>query len=486
PDLTRTPDLTQAPTPPTAPRPPAGTDESGRHDVQEPLSRGPRPTESLASLLADQGNPRTRPVDDLLTPAARRADGEDGAGTPWSTPSPLLRQDQAGPPQQQSRPRPVDADEPAPVPVPGPVPVPVPVPVPSPVHHTAPAGGSDLRPGYASTTVTPPAGPHRADETPSPLRSYEARYGTLPTGGRATELVVKLHLDTARVQEFPDRVAALRRRVLEGAAEAYNSGHRLPDGSVLRVRVEFTDAPDTADQTVRLHGTTVRQDEANWGLTADRDALGHQIGRILGLREDSREVYREGGTDRSAGGPAPQRLRTVGAVLAEAFGVGPGPGAPERPLVPQTVRTTSLYGSDGPDGAGGHLLRTAVRQAHADGLFRENPNRTVHLDPAAGSGERGRTFFPSHWTADEAVYAAEQAFRDSRGRGPDAPHWEGEYAGVRIAGEQRDGVITGFRPVDDQGSLTPPPYAPRRPAPPGPDDLGRPREFGDRRSLDGV
>ncbi|MFB7473496.1 EndoU domain-containing protein [Kitasatospora sp. NPDC056184] len=445
--------------PPAGPKPPAeGT------KPEPPLTPGGRRNGGAGSEQQVPHIATSSTADHLTTPDAQNQQGPQNQQAPQHQP------DQT---QQQPLPQPTDADQPPTVPA------------------APPTAGSDLRPGWTTAQVQPPAGPRAANEAPSPLRPYEARRGTLPTGEPATELVLRLHLDgSALPAGSGPSVAALRRRALAGVADAYNNGHRLPDGSVLRVRVEFTGSAATAHHTVRLHDRTVRQNEGDWGLRAGRDVLGHEIGRVLGLREGPRVVHRVGGTDRVDAGPAPRGLRTVGAALDDAFTPDHGPegpaAGPAAPLVGPTVRTASLYGADGRDGAGGHLFRPAVQQAHADAPFHENPNRTVQLPPSAGTGEPGRTFFPPHWTADEAVYAAEQAYTDARNRGldPTAPHWEGEYAGVRITGEQQDGRITLFRPADDQGTQPPPPYAPDRPAPLSPSGTGG--GFGDRRAMTGV
>ncbi|MER5352520.1 EndoU domain-containing protein, partial [Kitasatospora sp. NPDC002551] len=457
----------------------------------EPLSppRVPRPAATETDLsAAPTGTHVTTSAGPLLpgadTTTVPRPDSLSGPVTPLPSP----RQDRTTDTQDQDLPnapaenpvQPADTLQPAPAPVPAPAPAP------APAHQPGAGSTSDLRPGHTTTQVHPPAGPRAQGEAPSPLRPYEARRGTLPTGERATELVLRLHLDDSGLERTPpSALTALRRRALEGVDETYNNGHRLPDGSLLRVRVEFVGSPDAAHHTVRLHDRSVRQSESDWAVKAGRDTLGHEIGRVLGLRDGSREVYRDGGADRPAQGPTPRRLRTVGLALDDAFAPVGAPAAPARPLVAEAVRTSSLYGSGGPEGTGGHLLRDSVRQAHADGRFQENTNRTVRLRPADAAGEPGRTFFPPHWTADESVYAAEQAFRDHRTRNPDAtgPHWEGEYAGVRIVGEQNDGVITGFRPDGEQGTQPPPPYAPKRPDPRFREITERPVEFGDRRLL---
>lgn len=233
---------------------------------------------------------------------------------------------------------------------------------------------------------------------PPPVRPYEVRRGQLLNGDPVTELVLRLHLDHRGVpQDQAGRVTALRERVGLAVNDAYNGGHRLPDGSRLQVRVEFADSAANADHTVRVHRGTVRQDEANWGLRAGREVIGHELGRVLGLHDGPRELHRAPGADRTVV-DWPRRLRTVGATVDEAF-------APEHTehtehttvaaanprRITGQVRDTALYGPDGETGTGGTLLRPSVDEAFP-GQLRTNPNDTVRLSaPAAPAVRPGRS-----------------------------------------------------------------------------------------------
>ncbi|WP_344345417.1 EndoU domain-containing protein, partial [Kitasatospora putterlickiae] len=372
---------------------------------------------------------------------------------------------------------------------------PRPEPGPAPADPNSRTG---LRPDPDTRRVRPPVGPRAEGEAPSPLRPYEVRRGLLLNGDPVTELVLRVRLDASDVPAADAaRVTALRERVHESVARAgYNGGHRLPDGNRLQVRVEFVESPGDADHTVRVHRGTVRQDEANWGLRAGRETIGHEIGRVLGLHDGPLELHRATGAERTADWP--RRLRTVGAAVDEVFApdrtpdqapgqtppvAGPAPAAAP-PRIADAVRDTALYGPDGEDGTGGSMLRPSVDLAYA-GQLRTNPNDTVTLPAPAGPGGADRTFFPRHWSTEEILYAVEQAHLDSRRYGTDAssPLWMGEYAGVFITGTQRNGEVTGFRPHHGQGDEPPPPYAPRRPLPPHPAELTAPPGFGDRRAL---
>ncbi|MGW2543972.1 EndoU domain-containing protein [Kitasatospora sp. NPDC001574] len=143
-----------------------------------------------------------------------------------------------------------------------------------------------------------------------------------------------------------------------------------------------------------------------------------------------------------------------------------------------------MYGR--PGGDDGHLLTPGFDRAHPGAKYQENPNGSLRMVPPSGGGTAARTLFPPHWNADEAVYAAEQAYLTAGPGGPGPVRWTGEYAGVRIEGDATGGAITSFRPSDDQSGPNPPPYAPNRPVPDHAAALGKPVAPGDRRALTGV
>ncbi|MFL6052139.1 MAG: EndoU domain-containing protein [Actinoallomurus sp.] len=208
---------------------------------------------------------------------------------------------------------------------------------------------------------------------------------------------------------------------------------------------------------------------------------------------------------RARGGPGrlyvpPRVLRQLSAAVESALRV-PRTGAstdarpsadalPERARFSLDVRRAALHGDR--DGVGGHLPphplsdRPAVVKVGAvnpNGTFRaEIPGQPVRHAGGQGSGwwrasagylfpgsvreegspPRGRMMFPEHWTEDDAVYAAEQAYLHAlRHAGirpdperPGAYRWVGEYAGVRVEGQLVHGEFTGFRPADDQAGLS--------------------------------
>ncbi|KJY26307.1 EndoU domain-containing protein, partial [Streptomyces sp. NRRL S-495] len=426
-------------------------------DPKPPVA--PQQTTSAASTLLGQDSTVTRDSDRTEAPAPPPRTGAFDLPSQPRTPGR----------DESDQPRTTGRDETDPLP---PREQPLAPTVPVPLTNSL----TELRPNPATRRVEPLAYLQiEGAPAPPPLRPYQVRRGRSLTGDPVTELVLRLHLDHTGVpQGQAGWVTVLRERVGLAVNAAYNGGHRLPDGSRLQVRVEFAESAAKADHTVKVHRDKVDQDEANWGLRADREVIGHELGRVLGLVEGPSELHRAPGADRTAV-DWPRRLRTVGDTVDEAF-------APEHasadhtpapaPRITGEVRDTALYGQDGGSGTGGSLLRPSVDAAYA-GQLRTNANDTVRLPAPDGSGAQPRTFFPRHWTVDHIVYAAEQAHLASRRSGTDdsSPVWTGEYAGVTITGTQRDGVITGFRPHHEQVDAPPPPYAPQRPLPPHRGDL---------------
>ncbi|KJY26285.1 hypothetical protein, partial [Streptomyces sp. NRRL S-495] len=73
------------------------------------------------------------------------------------------------------------------------------------------------------------------------------------------------------------------------------TGHRLPEGDVLVVRLEFVDDPDAAHHLIRVEDGTVREHSDLWGLHTESTVLAHEVGHLFGLPDEYRErrLYEE-------------------------------------------------------------------------------------------------------------------------------------------------------------------------------------------------
>ncbi|MFD7729397.1 EndoU domain-containing protein [Kitasatospora phosalacinea] len=408
-------------------------------------------------------------------------------------------------------------------------------------QHT-PAGESPTVLG--TREIRPPVNEFARNQAARAFESFQATKLKLPDGDTETLLTLRVHLDTRHLDPAaPDTaqaLEALKQRARKGVADAYDLGQRLPNGDRLRVEVEFVDDPADAHHTATVHPEQRREDLRNWSLHSDATTLAHELGHAMGLADEYREagggprpVYPDAGlmgtwyfdkegnplldadrTGLGSGGKAPssvlkaRNLRQLGATVDAAFGPAPSPhpDLPARARFDEDTRRRALYG--GPSG-GGHLYAPAGSgrdrpapvpgSTHRNGTYRvvggpADQFRPRPDDPAGDlAGVRHRTVFPEHWTEDDAVYAAEQAYQHAlrTGRitetGPYSYHWEGEYGGVRIEGEVRAGEFTSFRPSDRQHDLETPAHLLPRP-------LGQPfdlrgddlLQYGDRHTMTGV
>ncbi|WP_407918411.1 EndoU domain-containing protein, partial [Kitasatospora sp. NE20-6] len=392
-------------------------------------------------------------------------------------------------------------------------------------------------------------------------RRFEAGRVRLANGDIETRAVVRIFLDMQLAGHGPialKLIGDLEQRARDGVAARYNQGSRLPNGDVLNVAVEFVRRQTDAHHTVLVHPDVIRENFMNWSVESHRDAIAHEIGHLLGLHDEYREVggeirpvYTDGAlmagftvdgrgrpvvdNDRAVVGwglgrmrIAPRHLRQLGAWIGTALDGAGGrdlvraDGRPSRASFSLDVRRAVLYGKAGvgglllPSGMSGRVRPVPVGVANANGTFRaEYPadavdatTRETLAHPVVGdlsvtllprTDTRSQVMFPAHWTEDDAVYAAEQAYLDALrndgvwplGASTDAFRWRGVYGGVRIEGELHRGEFTSFRPAADQQGLTIPPYLPEavQVAGQGPrfgqrvEDLAR---YGNRRTRTGV
>ncbi|MFE2105949.1 EndoU domain-containing protein [Kitasatospora sp. NPDC059463] len=351
-----------------------------------------------------------------------------------------------------------------------------------PAHEAPPPNLAIVR-VLRTVEVEAPADPALHSSTATRLRGFQANRAVLVDGRPAVEVVVRIHLDTSGLPAGEDHTAALRnlrRRARQGVDEYYNTGHRLPDGDALVVRVEFTDDPGRAHHQVEVRtpapGERIREHSGLWGLDTERTVLAHEFGHLLGLPDEYRErrvrvettdedgessvVVREirprpshldgtlmGGThagnnrirfDQDAGiisddtdfrfTLAPRHLRELGRAIEDAL--GPGAGAPVRGDLPRRAAfgrdalQTSTFGDT--RNPGGHLLPPA-------GSDRTGPGRVLRVERngvvvADFSGE-GASTLPRPRRLDAVSAAADDLIVPGSGRRRMFPrNWTSEDA----------------------------------------------------------
>ncbi|MGW1108816.1 EndoU domain-containing protein [Streptomyces sp. NPDC002540] len=348
--------------------------------------------------------------------------------------------------------------------------------------------------------------------------------------------VVKLH---AKIEREDQENWSL---TTKAGVLAHEVGHLVGLEDEYRDGADFGRRAVYQDEALMVGPATVDPRGRGANLDMDHPADDRRLGRNW---LPPRHLRQLGAPIEAALGTA--RLRVDGNVVFSTAADRLEPGAlPTRAHFSEETRRAVLYGEPR-TGGGGHLppagMSARPRPVALEGTA--NPNGTYRAEypglparpgladrshPLAGDlhvRRRGQMMFPDHWTEDDAVYAAEQAYLDALRSGRVVPvpgrdgvfTWTGVYAGVRIEGELKHGgplrtgldgargaSFTGFRPSDNQTDqyghhpegvspkpLVAPAYAPlpAKPTKPqsGPafgqrvEDMTR---YGNRRTLSGV
>ncbi|MFE5238788.1 MULTISPECIES: lonely Cys domain-containing protein [unclassified Streptomyces] len=169
-------------------------------------------------------------------------------------------------------------------------------------------------------------------------------------GESVTDLTVKV--GAGATGELPDGVWE---KVIGGVGEAFNApGHRLPNGDLLHVTVERVEAdPHPSGLNVRFIPRDEQMTRSAWWADADPVDYAHEIGHLLGLRDESRHTvaphrpdvegsllgdYRRPAPDGLAqGGLRGRHLQLLAAHIGDVGPAGTTAAAPPPPVRPRTV-----------------------------------------------------------------------------------------------------------------------------------------------------
>ncbi|MET9535879.1 EndoU domain-containing protein, partial [Streptomyces sp. NPDC006649] len=131
-------------------------------------------------------------------------------------------------------------------------------------------------------------------------RAFSVERTLLSDGSVRSDITVRVYLDL-QPGTTDNHVANTKDMAKRGIDTYYNDPkHRLPNGDLLHVELEFVDGPARAHHTVQLHPDpdgTSRDDSATWYVsesgegTEDKSyVIAHETGHLLGFQDQYRET----------------------------------------------------------------------------------------------------------------------------------------------------------------------------------------------------
>ncbi|MFE7359212.1 hypothetical protein ACFU8Q_40625, partial [Streptomyces sp. NPDC057543] len=169
-----------------------------------------------------------------------------------------------------------------------------PAPRPEPVTDVRSLGTADVvRPSNRTRELGGAAAPVHE-------RAFSVERTLLSDGSVRSDVTVRIHLDL-QPGATTNHVANAKAMAKRGVDTYYNApNHRLPNGDLLRVELEFVDDPAQAHRKVELHPDPDgegRDDSATWYVAEDgaggedkSHVIAHETGHLLGFQDQYREA----------------------------------------------------------------------------------------------------------------------------------------------------------------------------------------------------
>jgi hypothetical protein len=116
---------------------------------------------------------------------------------------------------------------------------------------------------------------------------FDVNRYTNASGEHLTEITMKVHLEAGE-GVTPEELARVQADATAGVDHYYNSGHRLPNGDHLNVKVEFVDNAGDAHLSVDLTSGKGHADQTHWFTEGEGNSTvhAHELGHQLGLMDE--------------------------------------------------------------------------------------------------------------------------------------------------------------------------------------------------------